>query len=704
MRSVGFCAVVLSALAVVGCDQPLLQKADKKDVARVPASDTRPSEPPSAWPPPAPPPSAPPPAKGGRSVEPPSPHFDGKARESQSRPDMAAPRDDERSTPRPSGATKMSAKKSAKKNGAGAPAAPSDSATQAPERPTVFWNIWAENPGVIRYRPLPHLRPDTRYVIVVHLAPAKYGGTGVVGAAAGAGLTKNIDDWIRSGDPSVTLTALVLPDPGYFEPPSTRSKELTVDLARIRKHRLGPTPRLSADPLSQLATSNDREAVYGEVAFEVRTGTRRGHGTVGLSFWGPQGFPLEEVSATFCIATDADAPTACKEVNQVAFGLGGVDSLRAAGQAAAPPDAALHFVEVGRDGAIGVFRNRAWPAGTWVTWRLRDTIAQLQGYLEGTMLKELGKAQFNATELANKGTDLYEMFFPSLHEDGRKARAAFEDFVRQHLGRAGGQSPLVDAPSIFVRMVPSGLAPAPIVPFGLVAVKLKDEPQFIGLDFRIEIPLPAQNYAPAPDCLSRWSVVIPREDGYGDAELVKAREGLKHRIAGWDAKTLYQEMAKFGEWARKDERDTAGAAVIVVSHHDNNRFFFTDQDSIASVAFRRSFARPSLAVLSGCGTGGPGALHFIRRLSELGMGAVIATNTEVDGAMAGRFVDCLATAVEQNATTPGYNVSRAYFTALTCMQKEDRERGLVGYGPRVLLYTFLGNGALRLCPPARDSQ
>jgi len=210
--------------------------------------------------------------------------------------------------------------------------------------------------------------------------------------------------------------------------------------------------------------------------------------------------------------------------------------------------------------------------------------------------------------------------------------------------------------------------------------------------------------AVAPECLSRWSVVIPREDGYGDDALIKAREALKHRIPGWDATTLYQEMAKFGEWARNDTREAGGAVVIVVSHHDNDRFFFTDQDSINFGTFRRSFERPSLAVLSGCGTGGPGALNFIRRFSEKGMSAIIATNTEVDGQMAGRFVDCLATAVEDNVGAPGFNVSRAYFAALRCMRKADPKRGLIDYGPRVLLYTFLGNGALRLCPPTRDAQ
>jgi hypothetical protein len=556
----------------------------------------------------------------------------------------------------------------------------------------------------VRYRPVPHLRPNTRYLLAVHLAPKAYVGGGVVSVRGGAGFVQNIDDWIRDGAPDVTLTALALPDPYYFEAPTSRAKPLTVQLDRIRRQRLGQAPPLPADPLGALATGPNRDGVYGEVLFDVRTGPHEGHASVGFSFWDPQGRPLEEVSATFCISKDADAASFCAGLKQVAFGLGGVDSLRAAGQSAAAPDASLHFVEMSGDGAMGVFRNATWPSAHYLTWRLRDTIATLQHFLEHTMVTELDNARHDPKELAVKGNDLYEMFFPSSREDGIAARAAFEDFLRAHAARVAA-NPLVDPPSIFVRMVPSGPAPAPIVPFGLVAPKLKDqdEPRFVGLDFRIEIPLPVQNYAAAPDCLSRWSVVVPPENAGEDA-LDQARKRLEHRIGGWDTATLFQEMAKFGDWTRKEERDPVGTAVVVVSHHDHNRFWFTARDSITPLALRRRFTRPSLAVLSGCGTGGPGALEFIRRFSEHGMGAIIATNTQVGGDMAGHFVDCLAKVVEDNASVPGFNVSRAYFAATRCMRTKDDARGRPDYGARVLLYTFLGNGALRLCPPARGVQ
>jgi hypothetical protein len=607
---------------------------------------------------------------------------------------QASRRRDGREIPKGAEAQARRTPKKAKRGGGGS------ALSQGSSVPTVYWNLWAEPAGRLRYRPLPDLRPNTRYVIAVHLSPARYLGAGVVPRPTGAGLVRNIDEWIAADATSIGLTALVLPDPASFETGSSRARTLSVNLDAIRKRYLGKSAKLPGDPLKALADHGDRSTVFGEVSFEVRTTARTGPASIGVSFWDPQGRPLEETSATFCVAADAaEADVTCPPLRQVAYGFHGVDSLRAAAQGAAPPDAALHFVELGRDGAIGVFRNNAAPAGEYVTWRLRTTIQELQDYLERTLLPDLGKAQYNADNFADKGTDLYERFFPSTYTDGRAARAAFERFVGAQIVGSGGGTPLADPPSIFVRMVPRRATAAPIVPFGLVAVTLNETPQFIGHHFRIETPLPVQDYGAAPACLSRWRIVIPREDGWEDDELKKARKQLSHRIPGWDASSLYQEMIKFGRWAREDARDAEGTAVFVVSHHDRNRIFFTEQDSMTSVAFRRRFQQPSLAVLSGCGTGGPGALDFIRRLSEQGMSAIIATNAEVDGEMAGRFVDCLASVVEQNANVPDFNISRAYFATLRCMRVRDPERGLVDYGARVLLYTFLGNGSLRLCPP-----
>jgi hypothetical protein len=139
---------------------------------------------------------------------------------------------------------------------------------------------------------------------------------------------------------------------------------------------------------------------------------------------------------------------------------------------------------------------------------------------------------------------------------------------------------------------------------------------------------------------------------------------------------------------------------VVLSHHFDNQLSFASGDAITSKSVARRFSGPSLAILNGCGTALPGTVEFIRQFNQSGIETVIATNTQVEGAMAGQFLDCLVTEADANKANPKFTLSNAYFNALQCLRKRNSgEIGAKAYGARVLGYTLMGNGNLRLCPP-----
>jgi hypothetical protein len=109
----------------------------------------------------------------------------------------------------------------------------------------------------------------------------------------------------------------------------------------------------------------------------------------------------------------------------------------------------------------------------------------------------------------------------------------------------------------------------------------------------------------------------------------------------------------------------------------------------------RQFKPPSVVILNGCSTAArQKSAGFIRQFNRQGVGAVIATNAEVRGEMAGQFLACLEQ--QLNDKTP---LSLAFFLALGCLSKEKPAPADDVYGNRVLVYSLLGNGNLKLCPP-----
>ena len=102
--------------------------------------------------------------------------------------------------------------------------------------------------------------------------------------------------------------------------------------------------------------------------------------------------------------------------------------------------------------------------------------------------------------------------------------------------------------------------------------------------------------------------------------------------------------------------------------------------------------RPSIAILAGCGTARPGATEVIRKLNGHGVSAVIATSTTVLAPMAGKFVAILISMLKDNSTDANYTIDQAKFDAVNELSQT--------YGAPAFIFTFLGNGNLRLCTPA----
>jgi hypothetical protein len=161
----------------------------------------------------------------------------------------------------------------------------------------------------------------------------------------------------------------------------------------------------------------------------------------------------------------------------------------------------------------------------------------------------------------------------------------------------------------------------------------------------------------------------------------------------------FDTMTDFARWLKKVLEDPSGGVLVLLGHHDANRFFFKKNDNFIYTSIERNFREPSVAILSGCGTGGPGALKVIQGFNESGVTAIVATSFEVSPHMAGQFLDCMAQVVAAaRQESKEITMSHAYAGAILCLRGKAFDG--IKYGARALLYSLFGNGYVRLCQPA----
>ena len=569
--------------------------------------------------------------------------------------------------------------------------------------PQILWNLWAEeSPAETekpRFDPVSYLAQGENYLIALDLSSISYKKTnqGTYTRPAGVGFEREIQNWLDAGMKTVTLTAVILVDPLHFETPGQIVETLQVDLGKIR--RVANQTVAAPDNIFEfLKQKDDPDFVFGRVAFRIRTraGQAGGLAPISLSLWA-NNRPVDEVSVQLCVAPDSGEPT-CRGIGDSRFGLKGVDSLKVASETAPFPDAALHFLELGPGRVIGVFRRNDTPESEYFTWPLNRSPGDLRSYLSD-WVRAFVATRSDEAELRKRGLGLYNVLFPPDDPQADRARSAWEAFIRPHLGKDTNASEY-RPPSIFVRLIQQVPDPPLLIPLGLTAVSLDNSPAtFLGFLFRIETPLDIQSYRSDNNCLSRWVTVVT--DPPGDDALRKATSRIERWVPIWEelASKPFKDMRDFGDWIGERQTELRPTAIVILSHHANNRIWSNPEMLVLSSDVMRKFSAPSIAVLSGCGTGGPGAVDFVRRFNRNGIGTIIATSTEVDPYMAGDFLNELAKILVENQGNERFNLGVAYFKTIQIMRTKTPPDGNAPYEARVLEFTLLGNGNVRLCPP-----
>jgi len=584
------------------------------------------------------------------------------------------------------------------------------------------WNVWVEeSPDPTPTpdgKPVPYLIKGCTYQLFLDLAAISYGKNeqGAYTLPASPTFRELLNDWLEkyknSKDKKIELTTVLLADPVYFETDQTVNT-INLSLRKIQNLINAGEIKIDHDPFEIMAQEKDPDFVYGHVGFRiaVKPDVPEGPASLSLSLW-VNNRPVEEIAVRLCIAPNSSLPSVCKGIGHSQYGLRGVDSLRIALEDAPFPDASLHFVELARGKVLGVFRRNDSTREKFVTWPLGIGLEGTSGLrtLLENQISALVRSRDNETELRKKGEGLYNILFPDTQP---AARSAFEGFIKDHLHQSPPKEGLERnakkdtvayrrSASIFVRLIQQDNDQPPLIPLGLIAVRLdSNEPEFLGFHFRIEAPLQIQSYQALNKCLSRWVTVIPGSQ-VNDVELNDSMAQLAN--SGWMdyAERPFTKMRQFEDWIGERVIEKEPAAILILSHHDKNTIYFDENSTelVTSSHLVRKFRKPSIAILNGCGTANPGGgADFVRRFNLNGVDAIIATSSQVNPRMAGDFLASLEKILKDNKNNKELSISEVYFQALQALRSKVPTDGSREYGPRVLEYTLLGNGNIGLCLP-----
>jgi hypothetical protein len=557
----------------------------------------------------------------------------------------------------------------------GPPVAPRVPAAELPlaeevDGPT--WNV-AFRQGKV---PVARLAPREDYTFVVRLG-TEPPGKGSLDVPPKQTLHAELRRAEQDHRETVTLTVYVLFDAAHFEP-GGGARKLVVDLRAYE----------------QWLASKDREVILGEVRFPIRTrAAPTEDARIAVLVW-RDGVPIDEMALGVCIGR---AGARCEAVRLLPTG-DDPDPVRPIAAGVVQPLASLHVVELraGESSSmVGLFKERGYKA---VRWELGASAEELNHHLSRTLVRAFGGAAAADSErgLLEDGWALFKLVFPwnPDDDDQKRANATFADFVRRHKDDA-------EKPALFVRVVTArGLALD--LPVGLMAIKDRPgaPPEPIGFSFRVESPLRHQEYD-RTDCPKKWRLLLPLPDKeYGDAGALSsaaATAKLAPDALPWASASFAPEwdFEKFRAWLEAEEEDDE-TLLLILSHHADNAIWFDRGRPLVSLTMNRSFRKPSVAILNGCGTMEPGAAAIVDALNRRGAAAVIATATSVGGKMAGEYVRCFVERMKK-APQEGVPLSFVHLDAVTCVRDAAGDDG--PYGARALVFGMLGNGSVRVCPP-----
>lgn len=570
------------------------------------------------------------------------------------------------------------------------PAAPPPAApTSTVSIPSVYWNVWQEAGSIgPQFAPVRSLEPGSEYMLFVDLATQLYKGA-IFNQKAGGEFVDILTRWARTTKEASLTVKVVLLLSDSFEPAEQIAADLSINLNKLR--HMDPVVNAKATPptFADLITMNDPDFLLGRLMFKVRTRSRNlGMTALGLSIW-TNGRPVDELTIPLCIATRTDPDPCAGEMPLVATTFHGLDSFRLADEGGAEPDASLHFMDLGYQEVKGLFHRNRCDDCPYLTWTLKDqTFSEFAKHLTDTLTSAFQEATDDPQRL-RIGSRLYNVLFPSGTEHREKAQAAFEQFVQAHTVAAAPSA----APSIFIRMIGAD-ADTTLVPFGMMAVMIDQQLEFIGNRFRVEMPLGVQNYELKLAPVDRWALMVPPDSLTG--ELGDARTAAKTALDRWlpQAVNQFNTIDGAGKWIGDRVTEDAGTALVVLSHHEKDSFYFNATNKLSVDEFKRTFTRPTVAVLVGCGTGEP-AGRLISDLSTRGVTAVIAASTPVSPRMAGNLLTCLADSLDTNSAMPAYTLAHAYYDAVVCLRDTQEHKS------RAMTWMLLGNGSIQLRAPRR---
>lgn len=570
----------------------------------------------------------------------------------------------------------------------------------------LVWNVWEErysSSSKASFEPVQKLLTGKPYALILDLAALQYG---IETGAFGRPTSSEFDNWLNgSSDSEATVKILVIPDERFFraQGDGERVKPFEINLTKLRQARARGF-KLNGSAFKYLKKHKDSPFTFGRQVFAIQPKSVVGSAAVALSIWA-DGRPVDELSVPICIVKDIKDP--CDAAAPVDVSFNGVDPV----SHGAVPDAALHLVELDSATLVGVFRCNScqgWKPDEFRTWTLGRSAAWFSDMLTKTLVTGFEQASTAADEHAfqNVGTALYHSFFQNDQgiSQPSDAEQGFKEFVSAALQREG----LVPTPpSIFIRLLPQTSEPLFMFPLGLMSVPLPNNSNiFLGFHFRIETPLELQDYTSSSSCISKWVLLVPPEDIDNQA-LKRARsafDGWIQAFDGWEGHAQVDEdLTTFGNWAEQETKDKESIALLIMSHHDTNKLVFnldTGIPAVFSTNIQRSFTVPSLAIINACGTVAPGAFDFVRELNRNGINSIIATNTEIDGAMAGLFASTLMDVLQAHANDPKYSLDLAKFDAVNTLSKLPDPTNKP-YGPRALIFSLIGNGDIKLCTPPR---
>ena len=578
--------------------------------------------------------------------------------------------------------------------------------------PPYFWNAWADqlpdqrDPVAPHFKPVPYLKPGARYVVSVDLAGIPYYGEGLIDVPSGEEFRDVVTRFLAVPQlKQLRLRPVLLTDGKLIRSRRQVLGDFEIDLERIRRYMRSQPSETPWAVMDKLRRGEDVAAVFGRLSFEIETTEAVGSTVIGLSFWdAASGRPIEELSLPFCVQHPGELDCESGAASGVSLGGHAVVDTGANTAQRRGPAAALLVVELSPGWVAGVFKRNDieedGSLGSYRVWRIADDTEEF--------LAELAQVQKNfglvVGDPVGVGQSLTNLLFPVGDAQARAAREALRAFSE---GQRERQPFAPEPPVFFVRVVLGRSGVPALYPLGLMNLS-DDESAFLGYRFRVDAPLPWQDYRPDPArCADHWIPVLP--PGTHDPELEAARERLAERLeigprgttfrasARFGIVPVYNDMKKFRRWLGDSEGEVGGAIVVVLSHHDDNAIFFDKRQAVVySRNVARQFQEPSIVILSGCSTGQIGASSLLAQLNTRGVDAAIATNTGISGRLAGDFLNCLGRTLDSADAT--IEIADAFWATQRCLYELRAEDGGERlYGARVLSFSLAGNPSLALC-------